>query len=66
MRVEIRGTGKKKSDVLEFPEAYFYGYLDKINDQFNVIEPDLVRMRRASIDEALQPKPFVLTEAIFE
>ena len=66
LRVEIRGTGKKKSDVLEFPEAYFYGYLDKINDQFNVIEPDLVRMRRASIDEALQPKPFVLTEAIFE
>jgi len=66
LRVEIRGGGENHKQVLEFHEEYLYGYIDKINDEFNIVEPSTITNRRAELERALEPRPFVITEDLFQ
>ena len=65
IRMEVRGTTSGARKVLEIPESYIYGFIDKVNETFDIVDSEVVALRRAEIDEQLRPRPFVVTDALF-
>lgn len=66
IRMEVRGTTSGARKILEIPESYIYGFIDKANETFDIVDSEVVAARRAEIDEQLRPRPFVITAALFD
>ena len=65
IKMEVRGTTTGARKVLEIPETYIFGYIDKVNQTFDIVDPEIVAARRAELEEQLLPVPFVVTDELF-
>jgi len=64
--MEVRGNSTGYKNVLEIPEEYIFGFVDKVNDTFDIVDPALVESRRADMEKLLARKPFVISQSLFE
>ena len=65
IKMEVRGTTTGARKVLEIPETYIFGYIDKVNQTFDIVDPEIVAARRAELEDQLLPVPFVVTDELF-
>ncbi|MDA8694402.1 hypothetical protein N9L91_04315 [Pseudomonadales bacterium] len=65
IRFQVRGTTTGSEMVLTIPESYTYGFVDKVNSEFQLINQDMVAARRSKIESELEVKPFIIDESLF-
>ena len=51
--------------ILSIPETYVYGFLNKINEEFKLINQELVNAKKINLDNQLETRPFVIDESLF-
>ena len=65
IRFQVRGTSTGSEMILSIPETYVYGFLNKINAEFKLINPELVNAKKIKLDNQLETRPFVIDESLF-